>query len=280
MAYKGGRNGKSGRGRSSRYRKRTGGAVQKVYRQRPTAYNQRRQIARVTRLALANRKRFNTCYTDYALTQDGTTPSYAVVLSAGSWLIQPLTDFSTWLPVLRQDTNVNEASHTFVKRLQLDVNLFATGYVNCSCFVVRMRGSNAERDLLASPPTEAGGDFIDSSHPNIGTDVNGVRLNAGKFKVLAHRYFTMNTVAYGTSSAVNEDSMRRHWCVTLNPRIKVSQMSASSGVPLTWRNKQFMQLPYYDRLYLAILPGFSPSTTPAPTAQAQYNQLATCINTL
>lgn len=251
----------TGTGRSTRFRKKPSTTLRKVYTRRPTAQNQKRQIARVTRLALANRKRFKTVYTDWQTNGvayiDSSTP--------GSWNVFRLSDVMTWVSVLRQDTNVNESSHTFVKRLQVNYTSWITqGYAHVNIFVVRPRYPAANKDPATGMVINE--DYV--HNPNF--QYANLRLNAGKFKVLysAYKFLmvdSMGNTGGGIPGDPTDTFMNRQ--INLNVNIKVAQAATTDA----WHKKVFEAMPYYDKLYLLVQQS---------SGAFQFDSIATCVNTL
>lgn len=260
MAFKTSSNAMRGtRGRSYRRRNPIKKAVRRIYRRRPTAKTQQRQIARVTRLALANRRRFNTVYTDWQRTDMLYPPNPA------NWIVVRLTDIPLWNSVMRMDTNVNEANHTFIKRIQINFTAWittATTHVNV--FIIRPR-YNAAGDDPAAQGMVAGTDYIH----NPSFQRADVRLNSGKYKVLFSAYkllqvATLGNTAGGIPGDPSDTVLKRQ--VNLNVNMKVSTTNLAS-----WHTKPFDDLPYYDKLYLLVL---------QDSGAFEYDLLATAINTL
>lgn len=274
-----------GTGRTSGHRKKRSNTVRKIWRRKPTARNQQKQIAAVTRLALANRRRFNSVYTDWQMSPTSSPDDlgYGFNIANGLWQVIRLTNFDQWEPVLRQNENVNDSNHTFVKRIQISMRAYVTaGYTNQCFFIVRTRFGDANRDLLSDPPTVANGDMIENSN----FQGASIRLNPAKFKVLASKYVNLKLTPIGV--APNDpnfvpgdgNSFERKWQWTINPNIKVHQPATTSGgsiVPGKWPAKAFEDLPYYDRIYLMCYGQMDPNTT---RGSWYADPLATCINQL
>ncbi len=279
------RGGLRGSNRRGGHRKKRSSLVGKVYRQRPTARNQKYQIARVTRLAVANRKRFSSVFTDWQISPTSAPDDlgYGFNLAPAQWQTVRLTNFDQWEPVLRQNDNVNDSNHTFVKRIQVNLraNIIA-GYATCNFFIVRTRFADANRDLFSDPPSVANGDFVENTNfPGA-----NIRLNSNKFKVLASYYCTLRThpvsVAPSDPNFVPGDPLpaEKRWQWTIHPNIKVHQTAFSSGgsvVPGKWPGKPFEDLPYYDRIYLMAYAQLDPNVT---RGSWYADSLATCVNNL
>lgn len=253
----------SGR-RVNRRRNRAKAAVRKIYRRRPTARNQQKQIARVTRLAISNSKRFKSVYTDWQMSNYTTIPA-----SGTTWHIVKLTDFSTWVSKMRMDTNVNESNHTFIKRLQINLSTWTTaGYSQVNMFIVRPRWSAAGDDPSIQGMV-AGTDYIEGPSGHGGD----VRLNSGKYKVLWSAYKMLTIASIGQTGGNNqlpgdpsESYYRRQVNLPVNMRVSTTNLAS-------WTTKSFDDLPYYNKLYLLVL------NSGTGTA-VSYDQLATCINKL
>lgn len=255
-------------------------AIKKVYSQRPTARNQQQQIARVTRLAVSNRRRFESVYTDWQLspTADPSDTGYATNMVGNTWQVIRITNFDQWVPVLRQSRIVEDSNHTFVKRISINMRAtLGSGYANCNFFIVRTRYPDATRDLFNSPPSIANGDFIDvSSAPGM-----NVRLNPAKFKVLASKYVTLKTTT-AIPPAVTDflpgdpSPAEAKWNWTISPKIKVHQ-PATQSTPGRWSDKAFESLPYYDKLYILALSNIDSNTM---RGIWYADSLATCVNSL
>ncbi len=275
-----------GSGRRSGYRKRRSNTIRKIWRRRPTARTQQRQIAAVTRLAIANRKRFKSTYTDWQISPTSSPDDlgYGFGLTAATWQTIRITNFDQWQSVLRMDENVNESNHTFVKRIQINMRAFVVaGYATCNFFLLRTRFPDGPRDLFNDPPTLQNGDFTQNTQfPGA-----NIRLNAAKFKVLASKYLTLKVNPPGVAPVSpgfipGDPSPSEHkWQWTINPNIKVHQGAVSGGgagvVPGKWTDKSFEDLPYYDKLYVMAYVNLDPNDT---RGSWYADSMATCINNL
>ena len=253
-----------GTGRSTRLRKRYPSTVRKIWRRKPTARTQQKQIAAVTRLALSNARRFKSVYTDWQ-----TKGEMSIAAGGSTWNIVKLTDFATWQSVMRADSNVNESNHTFIKRLQINLNCWVnSGYTYINCFIIRPRYNNAGEDPTVAG-LQLGDDYVEGPTGGGGD----VRLNPGKWKVMFNAAKVISVSTIGQSSGIPQypgDPTTAFWRrqINLNTNIKVSTTNATA-----WDNKLFTDLPYYDQIYLCVL---NSGTGSAFT----YDQVATCINSL
>ncbi len=218
-------------------------------------------------------------------TADPTDTGFGFNLANGTWQTIRLTNFDQWIGVLRQDQNVSDSNHTFVKRLQVNCRaMVGSGWAACNFFIVRTRFADATRDLFSDPPTTANYDFAEN------TQLAGanIRLNPAKFKVLASKYVTLRTAPRGslpipTASANfspgDPDPAETRWQWNVNCNVKVHQASSGGAglAPGKWVDKAFESLPYYDRIYLMAYCVFDT----ASTRGAWYaDPMATCINNL
>ncbi len=274
-----------GTGRHTQLHKRRSTAVRKIYKKKPTARTQQKQIARVTKLAIENKKRFNSVYTDWSISPTSDSDvGYGFTLISGSWQTIRLTNFDQWQPVLRQSENVNESNHTWVKRISVNLRAYVTsGYATANFFVIRTRYPEATRDLFNNPPTIPNGDYIDNSqYPGA-----CIRLNPAKFKILGSKYMTLKvtpqSVTPNDPAFIPGDPVpaERKWQWNFEPNLKVHQSSFTGGGAGTiagkWTQKAFEDLPYYDRIYLMAYIHFDPTTT---RGSWYADSLATCVNTL
>ncbi len=121
----------------------------KVRYQRPTARNQQSQIASNAMDISRNRRAINRhkVYTDYQYTD-------LVPLSAPGWGVVELTNFSNWNPVLRRSEDVLAASHTFIKRMQINIraSLNDAEWAAFNVFVVTLRRDAAGKDPFTTAP--------------------------------------------------------------------------------------------------------------------------------
>lgn len=274
-----------GTGRTTQLRKRRSSTVRNIWKKRPTARTQQKQIARVTRLAISNRKRFDRTHTDWAISPTADeSVGYGFTLTSATWQTIRLTNFDQWVPVLRQSEVVNDSNHTFVKRISVNLRAYVTsGYATANFFVVRTRYPEATRDLFSNPPTIPNGDFIQNTeYPGA-----NIRLNSAKFKILGSKYMTLKitpqSVAPNDPAFIPGDPVpaERKWQWNFTPNIKVHQSSFSGGgagtVAGKWTQKAFEDLPYYDRIYLMAYIQFDSTST---RGSWYADSLATCVNQL
>jgi len=259
-------------------RRRTSVATKAKY-QKPSAANQKRQILGNAYAIRAMRKMLpNPAYCDWqrkfdhvSLTsQDGFTNTIN-----STELMSPVT----WISVLRKDDNVNEASTTCVKRLQLNLRylLQQSRYTQQSVFVVSLRRNAANR-IPGSFNLVLNDDYIYS-----GLDWN-VRLNPSIFRVHWCRYVTMTSsglldprtsVTPGQTFAGNPNTTFAKGQINLPVNLSIRE---PNGLP--WKAMDQGQLPPSKRLYLLSFQSTytDPSVSGLSPAQVNVDLLATTYN--
>ncbi len=265
------------RARASRstYR-RKGPNIAKVKWQAPTAKAQKSQILANARLLAKHSRllRRQKIWTDY---------QYAAALmptSSGHWAVARLTDFPVnWVSVLRQDANVNESSHTFIQRLQLNLRgyLGDADFAYFNIFIVSKRKNAAEYDPFSTAPT-LDTEYVENPH-NQGTNI---RLNPAIYKVLysSYRTLTSNTLGNAAIPADTVGNPRTTYFkqqVTLPVRMSVTAPTvASSTTGSSWQEVRFENLPPYHQIFIMIHASWGGTGTISPTFG--FDQLATAIN--
>ena len=259
--------------------------VSKAQRQKPTAANQKRQIIRNAKaVSHINRLiRQSRIYCDWQLKGQlnaevpgtGTPPAYTQ-----TWVKLPLSDFSLWRPVMRTDTNVEDASRTYWSRMQLNLrySLDNSGYAQISCFIVTLRKQAANIDLASHTMTEEK-DFI------LNTVDYNPRLNPALYKVHFCRHVSLmkqgwEEVPAGPGLATNPVTTLKKGQVNINPKVNVRAPIAPGTSEPKWKDLIDAQVPYNQRYFIVCY--FNqrcPSGTAADTgANVTYDMLATTIN--
>lgn len=275
MAY--GRRGTTQASRLSRYTAsrrptRRRNSLLKVRYQPPTARNQRKQIMANTRQISRNtsRLRAHKVYTDWQL-------SDSIFLTNAQWHTVQLTDFSTWDSVLRQDPLVDTKSHTFIKRMQLNMRyaLNEADFCGFSVFVVTLRKNAASYDPFAAQPV-LGRDWIEPA----GAQGFNLRLNPAIFHVHYARYLTLTNNGFplapvATAQAGNPNTTWSKGQINIPLNLSVTQpaLFAAGG---SWKDLSFDDLPFYAKYYLMLYPIFTGTGTTRPAVS--YDALSTCIN--
>lgn len=265
--------------RASSKRRRTSN-VTKVRFQAPTARHQRRQImANAKDIGFLKRMVKNQrVWCDWQRTAD----FFAQIDNTGSftttWGIYPLTDFSSWTPVMRTDATVSRSSTTFVKRLQLNMrySLNDSDFASFSVFIVTLRPQSATYNPVATLPVIST-DYIAN------TQEYNVRLNPAVFKVHYARQLQLMNNGYGEPAITGDTSGNPKTTfakgqVNLQPHL---QVRAPFGTPASfWTQLSDQDLPYYQRYYLMIYCNQTnpAGATPQSGARLTYDLLATTIN--
>lgn len=271
----GSRNGKTRRRRSTSNSTR-------IRLSKPSARNQRRQIGNNAR-AIARNTRFiqrQRVFTDWHYAND-------FGLNDKEWNIAQLNDYSKWSPCLRTNPEATDGGHTFVKRMQINcrVAIGSADQVILNFFILRTRYGASNVDLELDQPQDTV-DYITHAAGNLfeGTQI---RLNSGKFKVMASKYITLQKNAYGynsvpTDTVGNPNTTWRKFQVNMNCNIPVSCMSSYSSTvidKISWQNVPFMQQPYYHRYYLCCYPMVAGPETGPKIGAFGFDMQAVCVNT-
>lgn len=253
---------------ANRKRNAGGRARRRIWRKKPTARNQQKQIAgnakqidRIYRHIKSQR-----LYTDYQMIKQ----HLVLPGAAGGQYLLPLCDPSDWAnPVLRQDTNVQASQRTFVLRMQLNLKsqMLATAYSTTvvpvatywSVFILRPRSTQAVNNPTAFLTTPD--DYIE----NTLNEGNRIRLNSGKWKVLASSYFTLN------STPLWKSYKNWQWNVKLN-----MVLNGQESQEQNWRQCTPRDVPYFHRYYMWVVPY---RADPGATGFAlDTDALYTCLN--
>lgn len=255
--------------------------VAKVKYQRPTARHQRAQIASNTYAINRLRSRVNRhkVYCDYQYGFSGPIGNFG-------WYIVPLTDFSNWEAVLRQDLDAKASSHTYIQRLQLNLRMVlnTASYCTFNVFLVTLRRNASNRNPVSTTGPDAGGltageDYIEQVNMFAGANC---RLNSNIFKVHYAKYKTLTNNAFGVVRETEQTAgdPNTTWAkaqVTMPMKFSVTVPSFSEPGETSWKDKPFLQLPYYQRYYLMVYIGAPSSETGSPILYG--DALFTTINT-
>lgn len=262
-------------------RKRTGNAT-KVKYQRPTAQNQRRQIlsnaVAIKRLAARTLPKQIYCDWQYA-------SALFATLDAGNftrtWGCFPLTDFTQFGQVLRQDQNVLVSSTTFVRNLGLNLRyiLGLSSYAQFNVWIVTPRRDAADRDWPAQ--IASGLDPISPTEYVEGPNAFNMRLNPALFKVhfASYRTLTETTLFQGSLPLAPAGNPLTTFAKGgVNIKCKINARAPVRGQ--TWRELPYMALPYYQRYFLlvSIVQNAPEAVQLNAGAQFNFDQVATTIN--
>lgn len=254
--------------------------------QKPTARNQRKQIMRNARAVkrlqqavLSNRVFCDWQYVGQlaaALDPSGFTRT---------WQCWPLTDFTRWGAVMRQDQNVVESSTTYVRNMQLNFRyqLKASSWAQYNVFIVTPRKDAAGNDV---PTRIANNDFPQAGVEYIeGPDAFNFRLNPAVFKVHFASYRTLTETTFllpaqqpaGNPITTYAKGQANVKC-GINVRFPVN-INYPKPPSQPWKQLPYMQQAYYKRYFLLVcIVADGSAGTPATTAEFTFDQLATTIN--
>lgn len=262
-------------GRKPAPRRRTGIKTRVRY-QRPTARNQKSQIASVARMAVRNSKILNASkvYTDWAQrSNQDYTPTTSFPVS--------LVDINGWDVGARSNTVVERERTTFLREMQFNYYVSAPNLQDplfLSMFLVTIR-PNAIGTPIPSPlvPATDPAPPIGAPTPDYTSmgQFNSIILNSSKYKVLWTRFFKLFPAAFGTADEPigwgNPSTTYRRGRVNM----KLNWLIRGVG-QRTWRQLETADLPPSRRLYLIIA---SYSTSPAGNRWTlNWGTKFTCVN--
>lgn len=267
---------------SSKKRRRTSNTT-KVKFQRPTARNQRKQI-------LSNSRKLNTLarvvyqqrvYCDWHTANTMYATWDASGAFSETWGAWPLTDFPTWTAVLRQDVNVADSAHTFLKRLQINFRyaLQAANWAQYNVFIISMRKDAANYDPATNISVGAF-PVVNLDYVQGQSDFN-IRLNSAKYKVHYARYVTLtsNGLFEATSTTMPAGNAFSTWRKAQYTKQVNSSYRQAAGTTRGWTQIAYQNQPYYQRYFLLvkIISGNNP-VADAGKARFDWDQLATTVN--
>lgn len=248
--------------------------------QKPNARNQRAQIMRNARdvrklykAVLSKRIYCDWQYTGVLKSAIPTAPAPFAI----TWGCFPLTDFSQWTSVMRQDINVTDSSTTYVRNMSLNFryNLGGSDYAQYNVFIVTPRKESANNDI---PARFAAGNFPVAGEEYIaGVENFNFRLNPAVYKVhfASYRTLTENTLFAGVvAPAGNPMTTFAKGQANVNCSINVR-------LPITtnsWTSLPYMQQAYSKRYFLLVAITSNSVSGAARTASFTFDQLATTVN--
>ena len=246
----------------------------KVRYQPPTARNQRRQIMSNRRQIASNTRFINRhkLYTDYQLDTYIAPQNF-------TWSSLHLCEFRDWNPVLRKDITVENMTHTFVKRMQMNLRFVLNDMDYCyfSFFIVTPRRDSADRDFFALAPV-LNQDWIEAPQ----SQGSLIRLNPAVVKVHYAKYVTLtanslNSAIIPGATAGDPRTTYRKFQVNMNLNMKVSLPTYSVMIP-NWKEKPFTQLPYYHKYQILCYTAWAGAVT-GLTPSVVTDVLFTNVNT-
>lgn len=261
-------------------RKRTGVLTRAKYKPRTTTAN--RSLIKGNALAIRSIKRLMPppIYTDFQysgaegpITNLAPNPYFTLITRE---LMTP----NLWASVLRQDVNVEEASSTLVRRMQLNLrySLGAGNWCQITTFVVSIRKDAANR-VITQAGLNVGEDYILSQNAQ---NYNfNPRLNPAVFKVHYVRNVSLMSGAWlqpafstpqGTLSG-NPGTTYGKGQVNMKLDYRIRQPLGSS-----WRGMNQEQLPPHQRLYLLVFFKGQQDEADQDPARIDFDALYTCYN--
>lgn len=265
------------RGTSSRKssRRRPVKKTTKIRYQPPTARNQKTQIMANARAISRNAKALyrHKVYCDWQISGTGSPAAFA------NWQVQPLVNPINWNGVLRQDQNVLESSHTFLKRLQLNMRFELGQKDNCyfNVFIVTLRKNFSGLDPMLEDAMGTAGDLWIEPTSTQGANI---RLNSGVFKVHYSKYVSLTENTMGQAAkdglAGNPYSTWRKCQVDLPLNMSLTYPLIGTTAN-SWKALAVSDIPYYHRYYMLTYMAGEGSGTLFPFMG--YDCLYTTINT-
>lgn len=259
------------RGRATRKR---GPNIAKVKYQAPTARHQRAQILANARTLARHARllRQHKVFTDWQYV-DQCSPAVS-----GDWAVRKLTDFSLWQAVMRQSEVVDDKSHTFSLRSQVNirVDLGTKDFCAVNVFIVTKRKNATQYDPFTTAP-QIDTDYIEN------TQQQGfnLRLNPALYKVHFARYATLtqNALFDGVVATQNVGDPRttyRKWQVTVPWKMSITQPALTGVGTAPWKNMNFENLPPWHQYFMLVNMSWGGAGTSVPSLN--FDQLATNIN--
>lgn len=233
---------------SKRRRSSTRATAKKAYwrnkYQRPTAYNQKRQIAYNLRTInrVARQVKRHLVYTDWKSQLDLGLDS-----ASSGWSCHALMDPHSWTTCLRADEQMLTSNHTFVKRFVSNFRAFLgkADYAYFSLFVTTPRRWAADRNPVTTAPVHPY-EYVDTA------EGSNARLNSSIFKVVYARYITLSNDSLGetsTSGVGNAFTTYRKMQLSCNCKVPLTQPKVT-GSPASWQDITADDIAYNDRYYL------------------------------
>ncbi len=244
-------------GTARRPRRRTS-LARRFGRKRASASNNKRSVVTLARAVSRNSAvlRAQRIFTDYQYLEPDAPlgPGIQVELVSGNWYAWPITDVTTFDPVLRRDQTVLDGSSTYMLRMQSNfrVQIANEYYAYLNIWLVRPRKDAVSLldDLAGVNPglitsLTPGNDYIEGPVPGA-----NIRLNPANFKCLASKQITLTKDTLNDAPEVDQNvgnpfSLWRKWQWTTKLNYRLRQ---PVGKP--WRNLPWEQQQYHQKMYL------------------------------
>lgn len=225
-----------------RPRRRRASVRTRIRYQRPSARNQRSQLATIAKMALRNSKMLNSTkiYTDWF--QNANVTGTDTV-----WNATPLMEFRFWDAGNRQDAAVSEIQSAYLRNMVLEwtfQSYLKNRALEVDIFVVSLRSSSS----TWVPQTEPTGSLGPDDFKEMGFN-NAPQLNSGIFKVHYHKHMRLFPVNFQATNVLeysgNPLTTYRRGQVNLKLGYK-----ARSPDGTAWKELEQGMLPARQRLYL------------------------------
>ncbi len=264
------------RKRASTRKRRTSVYTRARY-QRPTAANQKRQIMSNAVAIRQIRSLIPSVYTDWQYTGNFAADISGSPNSTFTILNTELMSPQLWAGVLRQDSNVEEASSTIVRRMQLNLRyaLNESNYAQVTTFVVSIRKDAANR-IINQSNLNVGEDYIYST-----ADQFNPRLNSSVFKVHYVRNITMTqnglfnpaATVGSTDLATSPGLTFAKGQVNMNLNFRLRQPLGTK-----WRDMDQSQLAPNQRLFLLTFVSQQSDSATSNPPEIDWDAMYTCYN--
>lgn len=225
-----------------RKRRRRSSISSRVRYQRPSAWNQKRQLQTIARMAIRSSRVLN----QHRVFQDWELQGQLVFQTDG-WLIRPLMEPVSWNAVLRQDITPLTQSQCFVRECQF--TYFAANNTKNLPFTINLFICSLRRNFNEWDGTTM---VANSEYLNQGAG-NAVLLNSGQFKVHYSRNMQIfprvqpgiqgGSVELDPTGNPNTQYQRGKTTLRINYRL-------TSPDALSWKQLTMADLPHHKRLYL------------------------------
>lgn len=265
-----------------RKRRRTASTTTRIRYQKPTAGNQRKQILANARTIARLRATIPPpIWTDYNRRFEAfgiaSVSDNQISLSVQGFT---LTDFSTWIPTMRQSLIVESKSQTTVKKMSLNIRyaLNQAYWAQVTIFIVTPRKDYVNKDPLPVGSLQSGSDYI------VNLDAQNPRLNPSAWKVHFSRSVTMAKGTFmeppnefqGDLYTSQSSSTWKKGQVLMNLNMKIR-------VPITnrpWRQLPFESLGYWQKYYCLVFinQGTGPGANPETLTSVNVDSWNTCVN--
>lgn len=229
-------------------------------------------LARVTRIAMYNKKRLDIHrnWTDY-------THGFNTTIPVNTWYTFPLLDPIQWDSVMRQSVNVRESPSTYVRNVRMSFTCTSPNSVEpiyWTVYLCHIRPAAVDwRPQTVSVDSLLG----DVDYTLMGTG-NMPQLNQNTFKIIATKTFTTWQLANSSGDGLGNpftSQARRN----INREVKtlLRTQPLQSGVQGSyWKNMTEEEIPCYQQMWLLVYPQISGVQEAVGTMD--FSAMFTCVN--